>query len=247
MSVAQAQGTVCTSVTQRDCAPLPRVMAKGNLRVEIVTQKRELSFVPGPDDEPCAGGACVCGELIEHLDFKGPVPGFRDVNAAEVRAAAAATKCSMENSSVTRSIDHYAVSAHFISIAAFELEYCRSCGGSCHGTTVLSTYDATSGRALRVGDVVKPDQIEALRRFMADDFAAKNFTEEGMASRKAMLVEELARRNLKDAGLYVEGQTVFVDLDSFAMSCADGSFYPIAVPATLLTPAIAALVRAAPH
>jgi hypothetical protein len=249
LGVAQAQDTVCTSITQRDCAPLPRVMAKGNLRVEILTQKRELSFVPGPDDEPChGGGKCVCGEVIEHLDFKGPVHAFREVNAAEMRAAAAAAKCSVENSTVTRSIEHYLVSPHFISIAAFELEYCHSCGGSCHGTTVLSTYDAANGRLLRVGEVVKPDQVEALRRFMADDFAAKNFGDEDRAGgRKKLLVEELARRPLKDAGIYVENGTVFVDLDSFAMGCAGGSFHPIAVPVVMLTPAIARLVADAPR
>jgi len=248
LGVAEAQGTVCTSITQRDCAPLPRVMAKGNLRVEIITRKRELSFVPGPDDEPChGGGTCVCGEVIEHLDFKGPVPAFRDVNAAEMRAAAAATKCSVENSTVTRSIEHYLVSPHFISIAAFELEYCHTCGGSCHGTTVLSTYDATNGRPLRAGDVVRPDQVEALRRFMADDFAAKNFSDQERAGRKKLLVDELARRPLKDAGIYVENGTVFVDLDSFVMGCADGSFHPIAVPAVMLTPAAARLVGDAPR
>src|SRR5262245_54847570 len=171
IGAAGADEVVCTSIAQRDCAPLPRVMAKGNLRVEILTRKRELSFAPGPDDEPCyGGGKCVCGEVIEHLDIKGPVPAFREVNAAEERAAAAASKCSVENSTVTRSIDHYLVSPHFISIAAFELEYCHTCGGSCHGTTVLSTYDAANGRLLRVGDAVKADQIEALRRFMAYDF-----------------------------------------------------------------------------
>jgi hypothetical protein len=214
LGVAQAQDTVCTSITQRDCAPLPRVMAKGNLRVEILTQKRELSFVPGPDDEPChGGGKCVCGEVIEHLDFKGPVHAFREVNAAEMRAAAAAAKCSVENSTVTRSIEHYLVSPHFISIAAFE-----------------------------------PDQVEALRRFMADDFAAKNFGDEDRAGgRKKLLVEELARRPLKDAGIYVENGTVFVDLDSFAMGCAGGSFHPIAVPVVMLTPAIARLVADAPR
>ena len=40
--------------------------------------------------------------------------------------------------------------------------------------------------------------------------------------------------------LYVENGTVFVDLNSFALSCADGPFFPVPVPPALIGPAFAA-------
>ena len=41
-------------------------------------------------------------------------------------------------------------------------------------------------------------------------------------------------------GLYVEGANVFINLDTFALSCADGSFHPVAIPRDFLKPAFRA-------
>src|SRR5690242_14793662 len=126
----------CASITQNDdCADLPRVTAKGDLRVEIFTRKRQLSFpvsaaVESDEDlsAVCNGGVCTCNESIQYLEFKGPHPGFRQVNAAE-HAASEKMKCAAENADVDRQITHFEVSTHLISTAADELEYCHGCGG----------------------------------------------------------------------------------------------------------------------
>jgi hypothetical protein len=65
--IARAEGeAACTSIVERDCAPLPRVSVDHNLRVEILTRKRSLSFplstAADIGDEltaACPGGKCT--------------------------------------------------------------------------------------------------------------------------------------------------------------------------------------------
>jgi len=244
---ARAEGapTACASIADRDCPPLPRVTAKGNLRVEVVTRKRRvlipLAGAATEEDytDSCPDGKCECTEIVQYFDFKGPVPGFRQVNADEF-ARAAKAKCSVDNSNVTREARRFAVSDAFVSTAFYELEYCRTCGGSCHGRTTLSTFDAQTGRALVLRDVLRPDAVAPLRAHMAN-YAAKAYADEvDRPAQRGFLAQELAQRPLLDDGFFVEDGKVFVDLDSFAFGCAGGSFYPVPVPPAMLTSAAAA-------
>lgn len=251
LGVAHAEGQACPSITQNgnECAALPRVTAKGNLRVEVITRKRSVTFPLSAAEDldqdlmsSCPGGKCACDERVQHIDFKGPVPGFRQVNEFEMRAAASA-KCSIENSSVVREAMHFALSVHFISTAIFQLEYCHGCGGSCHGTTVLATYNAQSGKALRLRDVLKPGAGSALASQLAADFVLAHTEVTDRERTRAGLIKELSARWLLDEGFYVERGVVYANLDSFVMGCADGSFYPVAVRADMIDPAFAALLK----
>ena len=237
----------CRSILERDCARPSRVTAKGDLRVEILARKRSVSFSLATADEDlreelgpsCPKGRCGCVEGVEYLDFKGPVPAFRQINAAE-RAIAAKAKCSIENANVMREVRRFAVSARLVSVAAFELEYCHTCGGSCHGRGVLATYDTKDGRALAVRDFLKADAVEALQRHMLE-YVLQNYTEAvDREPERPRIAKELAARSRLDDGFFVEDGVVYVDLDSFVLGCAGGPFYPVPVPAELLTPAFAA-------
>ena len=249
--VAHAEGKVCMSILEsgEDCAPLPRVTAKGDLRVEVITRKRSLTFALRKDDEiyedlapSCPGGKCACDEHVQYFDFKGPVPGFRQVNDFEMRAAAG-TKCSIENSNVAREAMHFAVSARFVSTAIYQLEYCHGCGGSCHGTTVLATYDAQSGKSLHLRDVLKPGAEGALAAQLADDFVQASVDAPERAWTREQLVKELSARRLLEEGFYVENGRIYANLDSFVMSCAAGSFFPVAVRPAMIDPAMSAAVK----
>jgi hypothetical protein len=225
------------------------VTAKGNLRVEVLEHKRTLHYPLSQVDEDrreefasyCGKGPCECVEVVQYLDFKGPVPGFRQVNAVE-HAAAQRVRCSVDNSDVHRQALQFAVSARFISTAFFELEYCHGCGGSCHGNTKLATYDAQTGRALAIGDWLKPGAVEALRQHMIQYVLKTYATEEDATYVRTQLAQELAARKIVDEGFYVENGTLYVDIDSFVLGCAGGSFYPVAVPRELIAPAFAALL-----
>jgi hypothetical protein len=150
--------------------------------------------------------------------------------------AAAGMKCSIDNSAVSREAQHFAVSAHFVSTAVFELEYCRTCGGSCHGRTVLATYDAAYGATVRLRDAVPLARMAALKLRLVDAFVFANFASRDRLLQRERLLKALASRSFADDGMYVERGKVFVNLDLFALSCADGSFYPLMVPAEFLTP-----------
>src|SRR6185436_12873939 len=201
-------------------------------RVEVFTRQRTI-FFPVPQGEAgeelrtiCTNGKCECAEHVQFFEFKGPHPGFRQVNDIE-RSAASKTHCSLENANVNRDALAFAVSAHLISTAISQLEYCHGCGGSCHGSTTLATYDEQDGRLLHVGDFLRPGAAEALRRHMVDYIVRKHGTEEGRAALGRRLAQDLAKRNLLDEGIYAERGTLYIDLNSFALSCADGSFHPV--------------------
>jgi hypothetical protein len=239
---------LCTSIVERECTGLPRVTAKGDLRVEVLARKRSLSFpLTGDETEEefkasCVGGKCDCHEDVEHFDFKGPVPGFRQVNAAEA-AAAAKVRCSIENSNVWRQARHFAVSPRLISTGFFELEYCHGCNGSCHGNMALTTYDAKTGRVLKLRDGLRADAVLALQQHMigaATATATSELEKEGISRQ---LDSEFSSAKFLDRGIYVEKGAAYVDIDSFVvLGCAGGSFFPVAVPRVMLAPDFAVLL-----
>jgi hypothetical protein len=187
----------------------------------------------------CADGTCECAEDVQWLEFKGPVPGFRQVNALE-HGAGQKMKCSVTNSNVSRQVLRFAVSGRYVSTAVHELEYCIGCNGSCHGHAVLATYDGPTGRSLIVRDVLKPDASNALKAHMIE-YALKTYgSPEEAAFVRERLAVELSERQLPMQGFFVENDTVYVDLDSFVFSCASGSFFPVPVPRGLLAPAFSA-------
>lgn len=243
---AEEPEKLCTTITDRECTGLKRVTAKGDLRVEVLARRRSVSFpLTGAESEEefkasCADGKCTCQEAVEHFDFKGPIAAFRQVNAAEA-AAAAKTKCSIENSNVWRRARHFAVSPHFISTGFFELEYCHSCNGSCHGAMALTTYDAKTGQVLKLRDALKADAVQALQRHMIET-ATKGATDSDAEKKYVakQLESEFGSGPFLERGIYVENGVAYVDIDSFAVGgCADGAFYPVAVPRDMLTAAFA--------
>ena len=238
----------CTSIADTDCPPPPRVTVGRDLRVEVITRKRKFTFpIPPSEDRPdldatCPNARCVCDKFVEHLDFKGPIPAFREVNAAERRSAAAMT-CTMEDMYVHRTVERFEVTKSVVSTAVHELQYCHGCGGSCHGGTILSAYDAKTGAKLTLRDAIDPGTLEAVRARLVDDFVAANFEESKRDHKRKMLNEELAQRRLLDEGLYVEPGKVFFNLSTFALGCVSGSFHPVVIPPELLTPAFRARIN----
>lgn len=232
----------CTSIAGglQDCPPLPAVSVGPDLHVEVKARKRVLEFAPADEDEiPCPENKCRCEEHVEHFDFKGPVPGFRAVNEVEFRAADA-TRCSIENATVMRTAERFAVTKRTVSTAIYQSEYCRGCSGSCRGHVRLSAYDAKTGAVLILADAVEPSRIEALTTRLVDTFVDANARTRDRVALRKMIMDDLDRRKLAKDSLYVEDANVFINLDTFALSCADGSFHPVAIPRDFLKPAFRA-------
>lgn len=235
---ASAAADGCTSIAGglRDCPPMPRVSYGRDLRVEVLSRERSLTLRPRGDEEPpCPEGKCVCKEVVQHFDFKGPVPGFRAVNEAEARAAAAMT-CSTASNGVWRTAAKFSVTAQTVSTAIFELDDCRGCNGSCHGKMQLSSYDGQTGARLVLADAVNPALLPALKARLIEMFVAANAGPDDKAFMRQQLADDLNRDFAQD-GVYVEKGAVFIDLNTFVLSCADGSFHPLAIPVEFLRPA----------
>ena len=235
--VGDAVAAGCDSIAGelRDCPRLPAVTVGRDLRVEVVTRERTVTLRPRGDEEPpCPEGKCVCKEVVQHFDFKGPVPGFRAVNDEEGRAAAATT-CTTASNSVLRAALKFSVTARTVSTAIYELDDCRGCNGSCHGAVRLSSFDATTGARLVLADAVAPQLLPALKARLIETFVAANAGADDKAFMRKQLADDLNRDFARD-GVYVEKGVVFVDLNTFVLSCAEGSFHPVAVPVEFLTP-----------
>lgn len=227
----------CSSIAGglRECPQLPRVSVGRVLRVEVITRERLLTLRPRGDEEPpCPDGNCACKEVVQHFDFKGPVPGFRAVNEAEGRAAAA-IKCSTASNGVWRTAAKFSVTARTVSTAIFELDDCRGCNGSCHGTMRLSSFDGQTGERLVLADAVDPALLPALKARLIETFVAANASADSNAFMSKQLADDL-NRDLAREGVYVEKGAVFIDLNTFVLSCADGSFHPLAIPVEFLKP-----------
>jgi hypothetical protein len=246
---ARAEGNAACSIVDRDCAQLPRVSVGRDHRVEIFTRQRTIWF-PVPEGEAgeelrtiCTDGKCRCDEHVQFFEFKGPHPGFRAVNDTE-RSAAAKTHCALENANVNRDTLAFSVSAHLISTAISQLEYCHGCGGSCHGHTTLAAYDEADGRLLHIGDFLRPDRVQALRQHMADYIVSKSGEDAAnRAALRARILTDLAKRPLLDEGVYAERGTLYINLNSFALSCADGSFHAVPIPPALIKPGLAGMLK----
>ncbi|MBP6013755.1 MAG: hypothetical protein KBA31_16125 [Alphaproteobacteria bacterium] len=233
--VAESSGCESIAGALRGCPRLPAVTVGGDLRVEVVTRERTLTLRPRGDEEPpCPDGKCVCKEVVQHFDFKGPVPGFRAVNDEEGRAAAATT-CTTASNSVLRAAVKFSVTAQTVSTVIYELDDCRGCNGSCHGAVRLSSFDAKTGARLVLADAVVPQLLPALKARLIETFVAANAGADDKAFMRKQLANDLNRDFAQD-GVYVESGAVFVNLNTWVLSCAEGSFHPMAIPVAFLSP-----------
>jgi hypothetical protein len=101
------------------------------------------------------------------------------------------------------------------------------------------------GRLLGVGVLLKPDSVQALREHMTDHIASlwRGEDHESWSKWRESILAGLMKRNLLDAGVYAEGGTLYINLNTFPLSCADGSFHPIPIPRKLIKPDLIGKLR----
>ena len=109
----------------------------------------------------------------------------------------------------------------------------KTSSGSCQASNLFNTYDRETGKALPLGDAL--DAQADLAALVAD--LAGDFTERYDATglHKSAVEGWLRRQDLKKLGVYADADGLWVNINSFAVSCADGSLYPVRVPAKYIS------------
>ena len=161
-------------------------------------------------------------------------------------------QCSLEVLSIMRQPKFVYASAGVVSSAIFNLTFNHDDGGGCHGNTVVTTYNAASGDEYTIKDIIVHKDMGAMAEAIADEFVTlyakpelEQFSGEEQAQQFAALKKEIITdEHLADAGIYVEKNKVFTNIDGFRLSCASGSFHPVEIPVKFVDTKFLALLQA---
>lgn len=188
----------------------------------------------GENSERVYESSCHCREKVEflHLDRAGSFGG--QFNSAE-RKRAEGFQCSSEFAYVDRVVVSAAANKHFMSAVTRELFYGQGSAGSCHGHYEFSTYDLSTGQSRLLTDMVDETALSRLPEILANDFVQRHGAESSDKNRlKQQVIEALKKNDPKKTGIYVELGKVWLNVDEWIFSCADGNFHPVLLPESIL-------------
>lgn len=179
---------------------------------------------------------CHCQESVKYVRVDGESDGIRRINAAEKKIAES-YECSADDSGVGRSILALYTHPGFLSLATFQEHYCQGCGGSCHGNHTFTTFDLRRGTAYVLADIVDMTQKDSLFNALADQFLKKfgdriDPNEQQKLRKSVMTI--LSKIDFQKDSVYLERSKVFVNVEDFIFSCADGNLFPIQIPASFI-------------
>ncbi|NDF11648.1 MAG: hypothetical protein EB060_02390 [Proteobacteria bacterium] len=233
--LASANGK-CTSINDRYCDGHPLITANGAKAEIQVSTAKEYSYKRTHSEQGTScGGACKCKAEVRYVHLEGKGAGIDAINSQE-KQQAKKMRCSFDNTFVIRRPDFVSTSPTLVSTAIFNEEYCRDCGGGCHGNTLLATYDAAKGKKYVLGDVIAKGDLAAVKNDVSAEYTKRYVPQEQHDYVNKFLPKDIDRNLTPDAGIYVENDTVYVSVTSFTLGCAAGSFYPVPVPAKYIQP-----------
>ena len=235
----------CAAVALDSLRDLPECephIALHGISATIVMLRVDTSDFPNPhtaddgDEEQCMRDSsghhvysrtCHCEATVQYVRLEGREAGLATINAIERRDANGYT-CSPDMASVARRVIAVSTSPDRVSIVTHTLMYCQGCGGSCHGNFELATYDARSGARVVVRDVVRADDLDALPDTLAGLFVARYGSD---VDTRRRVRHAFATPDVGQAGVYVESDKTWVNVDDFVFGCAPGNFFPVPIPA----------------
>ncbi len=214
---------------------------------DITEDDRDWAIACDTAQCACSGGECTCegscscSEGVYHLAFSGEARGLPGINAAEQQAAAG-MQCSVADAFVTRQPMFAYASPVFVSKLIYNVNYCRGCGGSCHGNVTMATYDAQTGREVKLADAVAEKDLPALRKVLEQAFVERHVKKEGTSGEqekhithvKKSLPEHVRKNTEPGSPVYVEKGRLFVNIGGYVLSCSDGPFHPLEIPVAFL-------------
>ncbi len=249
----------CHSIADSYCMDRGPVIITQGASAQIKALSHKKTDFPVPADagenlsEPyCPDKKCSCEEDISYIVWGGDGAGIAKINAKEMREAKEYGKCSLEVLSIMRQPNFVYASPAIVSSAIFNLTFNRGDNGGCHGNTVVTTYNVANGDEYKIKDIVAPKDMGAMAEALADEFVTlyakpelEQFSSEEQAKQFAALKKEIITdEHLADAGIYVEKNKVFTNIDGFRLSCASGSFHPVEIPVKFVDTKFLALLKA---
>lgn len=174
----------------------------------------------------CVDQKCTCEESVKYVVVAGNGKGVYAINTRERENSELYQRCNFDYAYIQREPRYIYTSSKVVSTAIYELVFGRTSNGSCHGGIKLTTYDVNSGKPYLLGDVISKKDLAKLKAELSATFAAKHST----------TAKNIADTITDQSGIYIENNNIYVNLDSFILGCADGSFFPIPIPQNLILP-----------
>lgn len=232
----------CHSITDRYCDGTPFISEHGikssieiGTNGESVYEIKHKSSSDIDDQFYCPESKCTCTADIKYLHFEGNSALIKKINQKE-KQEANESECSINEESVVRRPDFVYTSNSFISTAIFNMQYCRECGGGCHGNTSLSTYNVATGQKYILSDIMDSKDLSKLRKDLKILFIKNYVSEDPIGYVKKFLQEDINSTVNLDLDLYVENDKIYININDFILGCSEGSFYPLPIPKKYIRP-----------
>jgi hypothetical protein len=116
--------------------------------------------------------------------------------------------------------------------------YGRATGGqgSCHSQVLAITANTGAGKVYKLEDVLKREESQAITdsmvNYVTTYFASRASKED--ASRLESSVRQSLKERLWNLGFYLKDRLLFVDLDEYILSCAEGPSFPVPIPSRFI-------------
>ena len=234
----------------------------------MVLSKGHVDFKLQPDDKGeyaqfCPSGVCTCTSDIDYVQLVGaesarPLALINKQLKADVSQSGCKYLDAVDTAHETVSY----ISDHFVSVVEQFVSRGIDAGGSCHGSSVVHTFDLRTGKELFVGDLISTSGLSSLKAGLASsivtehlrqserDFDKEVNTNSGkprvpfvlpfeerermfkLASRE---VESYTDSKLQAEKFFIEDDRVFINAEGYYLSCADGPFHPAEIPTSLIS------------
>jgi len=175
------------------------------------------------------------------------ISGTRNAAAmnAAITALAKPYHCALGTSTVRLEYKVTHNSDRLLSLDFYGSNYEIGTGGSCHGNEMVMTFDITTGKVLRLSDVIRPTQKEQLKAYIANyitHFPNNPISENAESAN--MVRNELLQsfdRKFSAYGIYLVNGTVMTNINEYVYSCVAGPSWPVPIPRKyIIHPAILA-------
>lgn len=191
-------------------------------------QRNDLMVLEGQAPEQV-----VCESDVRYPVLTGTDEHIKHVNKAFLNLAEG-SRCSSYYTVATLSPEVIEQSGTIISVLFHQMLYPWGGNGSCHGRWVPMVFDLQSGQQLSLKDVLDETDYPAVRKYVLSELESFSIDDRKIDS---YMLSDMAIRldkELTGFGFYIQNGHVYIELNSFLLSCADGNHLPVRLPSRFI-------------
>lgn len=156
-------------------------------------------------------------------------PGSRRLNDLILKQAQAAA-CAKEFREAKFIPESIVLENNLISILFYRLQYPAGGNGSCHGGWQTVTADVRGGYVYMLSDLLDDKQLSAFYVYMSEKLSQLGEPDSRPSTKSIDLIIEELKNNPDKFGFYLQQGKLFLEVNSFLLSCAEGNHFPVEIP-----------------